>query len=114
MIEIQSGKIKIDDVDIASLPRETIRRMLNVIPQDTFFLHGSVRLNLDFSGKTDDNALITALERVKLWDVITVNGGLDAELKPELLSHGQRQLFCLARSILREGKIVLLDEITSK
>ncbi|KAL3427034.1 hypothetical protein PVAG01_00542 [Phlyctema vagabunda] len=113
MIEIQEGSIVIDDVDIATLPRQTIRSRLNVIPQDPYFLQGSVRMNVDPFQKVSDTAAIGALSKVHLWSIFEDSGGLDAVFDEATLSHGQRQLFCLARSILRRSKIVVLDEATS-
>lgn len=113
MVELSSGTMLVDGLDLSSIPRHDIRARLNVIPQDPFFIAGTIRLNIDPYENSTDDSIISALRKVQLWDTITSNGGLDAELDPDSLSHGQRQLFCLARAILRKGKIVVLDEATS-
>jgi ATP-binding cassette subfamily C (CFTR/MRP) protein 1 len=113
MLELNSGTILIDGLDLSTLPRHYIRTNLNAIPQDPYFVAGSIRLNLDPYSTSTDALIISTLRKVHLLDAITSNGGLDAELDPDMLSHGQRQLFCLARAILRKSKIVVLDEATS-
>ena len=61
-----------------------------------------------------DSMIIAALQKAQIWDVVRAKGGLDAEMDADFLSHGQRQLFCLARSILRSSKVVILDEVSSR
>jgi ATP-binding cassette subfamily C (CFTR/MRP) protein 1 len=113
MLELNSGTILIDGLDLSTLSRHNIPTNLNAIAQDPYFVAGSIRLNVDPYSKSTDALIISTLRKVHLLDTITSNGGLDAELDPDMLSHGQRQLFCLARAILRKSKIVVLDEATS-
>ncbi|EED18735.1 multidrug resistance protein, putative [Talaromyces stipitatus ATCC 10500] len=116
LLELNSGRILLDGLDLANLNQESVRSRLNGLHQESYFLTGSVRLNLDpyKTHESDgDEPLIKVLKTVQLWDVIEEKGGLDAELKKNSLSHGQQQLFCLARALLRPGKVVILDEITS-
>jgi ATP-binding cassette subfamily C (CFTR/MRP) protein 1 len=114
MIELHQGSIFIDDIDITKVPREEIRSRLNAIPQEPYFLKGTIRDNLDPHGIAEESSLIQVLKRVKLETVIPSTGGLESEFKSEVLSNGQKQLFCLARAILHPAKIVILDEATSR
>jgi ATP-binding cassette subfamily C (CFTR/MRP) protein 1 len=63
---------------------------------------------------SEDAEIISALEDVQLWSILESKGGLDATLTDDVLSHGQRQLFCFARATLQQGKILILDEPSSQ
>lgn len=113
LLELNSGCIIIDGIDLAKIPRETIRERLVAIPQETLILTGSIRFNVDPTKIHSDNSIIEALECVGLWSLLEERGGLDAEITNAGLSKGQQQLLALSRAILRKGKILLLDEPTS-
>ncbi|KAM0132971.1 hypothetical protein ACHAP3_006261 [Botrytis cinerea] len=114
MLELHPGSsILVDGIDISTIPRQTVRARLNAVPQDPFFLRSTIRTNADPYSVHTDLQITSALEKVQLWSLISSKGGLDAQLDTEFFSHGQRQLFCLARTILRGGRIIVLDEATS-
>jgi ATP-binding cassette subfamily C (CFTR/MRP) protein 4 len=106
------GQIFIDGVDIATLPLETLRSNVAVISQDPALFTGTVRENIDFSGKYGDAEIWNALKAVNLNIVFS---SLDYKISTvdSNLSLGQKQLLCLARAIIRKSKIVIMDEVTA-
>ncbi|KAH7198229.1 P-loop containing nucleoside triphosphate hydrolase protein [Fusarium flagelliforme] len=115
LLDPSSGSVTIDGISLSSLPRDTIRSRLITLTQDQFVLPGTVRHNVDPRDLYSELDINAALRLVGLSDAIEQYGGLDASFDEDMLSHGQKQLFFLARAVLRkhDGNVVLLDEVTS-
>jgi ABC-type multidrug transport system fused ATPase/permease subunit len=114
LLGLTDGHVLVDNLDLQHVPRETLRNRINVVPQDPVLFASSVRFNLDPMGKNEDVTILQVLESLELTNVVDTMGGLDGVMMGENLSQGQKQIFCLARAILRGGKIVIMDEMTSK
>jgi ATP-binding cassette subfamily C (CFTR/MRP) protein 1 len=115
-LEKDGGKIIVDDVNISEIGTDILRSSLSIIPQDPVLFSNTVRYNLDpFSTKSQDE-LWQSLNKVKLGDLVaSLPLGLDELMAEggENFSQGQRQLLCIARSLLRNPKILVMDEATA-
>jgi ABC-type multidrug transport system fused ATPase/permease subunit len=114
LLDISSGQVMVDQVDIATLSREEVRSRFVVIPQDSLNLSVSVRDYARLYGIAHDDDIIRGLKQAGLWNTIEKGGGLDMTLNDDNLSHGQRQLFSMTLACLRRGRVVLMDEPTSQ
>ena len=115
--ELQSGSIKIDGVDIRDISRENLHNIFSMVLQDTWLFQGSIRDNILYGHEKAteeefENAVKTA--RVDRF-VSTFPDGYDTLLEEdgENLSAGQRQLITIARAVLKNPDILILDEATS-
>jgi ABC-type multidrug transport system fused ATPase/permease subunit len=123
LAELTSGTISIDGVDISTLGLRTLRSHISIIPQDPVLFSGTLRSNLDPFDQHEDSELYDAMQRACLLDSsadelatetrkrFTLDMTIDDE--GSNLSIGERSLVSLARALVKDAKIVVLDEATA-
>jgi len=115
--DVNEGAILLDGYDIKLFDRGELRKMFGMVLQDTWLFHGSIRDNIRYSklGATDEEVIAAAKAARVHHFIKTLPGGYDMELNEEAsnVSQGQKQLLTIARAILADPSILILDEATS-
>lgn len=115
--DVDAGAIRVDGLDVRELAREDLRANFAMVLQDTWLFKGSVRENIRYGNPAATDAMVEAAARTALADhfIRTLPGGYDFELNEDAsnVSQGQKQLLTIARALLADRPILILDEATS-
>ncbi len=115
--ELNGGKILVDGVDIKDITRKNLRDMFGMVLQDTWLFKGSIKDNIAYgTNESTDEAIIAVAKAANADHFIrTLPNGYDTEINEEAsnISQGQKQLLTIARAMLKNPKILILDEATS-
>ncbi|MCQ2741927.1 MAG: ABC transporter ATP-binding protein/permease [Bacilli bacterium] len=115
--EVDKGRIVLDGIDLKHYSRETLRKSIGMVLQDTWLFHGSIMENIRYgrNDATDEEVKNAAKAAHADHFIESLPGGYDFVLKEDAtnISQGQRQLLTIARAMVSQPKIMILDEATS-
>jgi ATP-binding cassette subfamily B protein len=115
--ETVQGSVRVDDRDVRDLTLDSLHAAIGLVPQDPHLYHETIRSNLRFARSTaTDDELEAALRAARIWDLVaSLPDGLDTVVgeRGYRMSGGEKQRIAIARVLLKDPAIVILDEATS-
>jgi ATP-binding cassette, subfamily B, multidrug efflux pump len=114
--DVDSGEILVDGVPLQSMPREKVRELFCMVLQDTWMFEGTIRQNIAYNkpGVTDEEIVNVCKSIGAHHFISTLSQGYDTVLNEEAnISAGQRQLLTIARAVIKNAPMLILDEATS-
>ncbi len=113
--EVNSGDILIDGVSVRDMPREEVHDLFGMVLQDTWMFEGTLRENIAYSKQATDEEIKAACDAAGISHFIaTQPGGLDCYVESgDEISGGQKQLITIARAMVENAPMLILDEATS-
>ena len=113
---VNNGVILINDIPLENIDQKQLRKMIGIVSQDVMIFEDTIRYNLNLGNDYSDDEIYSALDDVKLLDVVNaLPNGIDTVISPTAynLSGGQKQRLMIARMMLRKPSFIILDEATS-